>query len=241
MKEIIIKTCIRHGETEHAMYSGKLKCKKCMVEYDYQKRHRIKTQLVEYKGGKCEICGYDKCLNALDFHHKTPEDKKFALNTANYNKSFEVLKSEADKCILVCANCHREIHFNENEERRENFIYTDANKSTALSKLNLEDVKIDVEKGLTQLEISNKYDVSLSTVRRFFKQNNLIKKHFVCDRVEILNVFKDNPTYSHLAKTFNTTVKVMRKYCVDNNLIQEMNNIRLEQGLKPLVNKQAYI
>lgn len=240
MKEIILATCKRHGETEHAFYSGKLKCKKCMVEYDYQKRHKMKAKLVEYKGGKCEICGYSKCLNALDFHHKNPEEKEFALNTANYNKSFDVLKTEVDKCILVCATCHREIHFYENEEKRKEFIYNDISRATALSKLELDTVMLDIENGLTQLDISIKYDVSLSTVRRFFKQNNLTKKHFSCDNNELLKIFSENPTYAYAAKFYNTTVKVIRKYCVDNNLVQEINNIRLALGLKPLVNKNAY-
>lgn len=241
MKEIVIAKCERHGETEHAIYSGKLKCKKCMVEYDYQKRHRIKEKLVEYKGGKCEICGYNKCLNALDFHHRNPEEKEFALNTANYNKSLDILKKEVDKCILVCATCHREIHFEENEKRRENFIYNDLNRAKALSKLNLDNVIKDHEDGLTQLDISIKYEVSLSTVRRFFQQNNLTKKQFFCDKEILLETFKKNPTYSFVAKEFKTTVKVIRKYCVDNNLVQDINNIRINQGLKPLVDKLSYI
>lgn len=241
MKEIIVATCERHGETEHAMYSGTLKCKKCMVEYDYQKRHKIKAKLVEYKGGKCEICGYDKCLNALDFHHKNPENKEFALNTANYNKSFEKLKNEVDKCILICANCHRELHFSENEKKRENFIYSNLNRAKAISKLNLDDILKDYENGLTQSDISAKYKVSLSTVRRFFVQNKLTKKQFSCDNDVLLKTFQQTPTYSYVAKKFNTTVKVIRKYCVDNNLINDINDIRDKQGLKPLVNKLAYL
>ena len=240
MKEVVIVKCERHGETEHAVYNGKLKCKKCMVEYDYQKRHRIKEKLVEYKGGKCELCGYNKCLNALDFHHKNPVEKEFALNTANYNKSLDTLKKEVDKCILVCSNCHREIHFNENEKRRGDFIYNNLNRAKAIAKLDLNDVLKDYDDGLTQLEISIKYNVSLSTVRRFFQQNNLVKKQFSCDKESLLETFKLNPTYSFVAKKFNTTVKVIRKYCVDNNLVKDINIIRNEQGLKPLVNKLAY-
>ena len=246
MKEIIMANCKKHGYTEHSIYSGKLKCKQCMVEYDYQKRHRIKEKLVEYKGGKCEICGYNKCLNALDFHHRNPEDKEFALNTANYNKSFETLKKEADKCILVCSNCHREIHFEENEKRRVDFICNEfacnnLNRSTAISKLILDDVLKDIENSLTQLDISIKYNVSISTVKRFFKQNELNKKRFSCDKNDLLEAFKQTPTYSFVAKKFNTTVKVIRKYCVDNNLIGDINDIRIEKGLKPLVDKLAYI
>lgn len=75
-----------------------------------------KLKAVEYKGGKCIKCGYDKCINALEFHHINPLEKDINLNTRGLNrkKSFEKQKLELDKCILVCANCHREIHYQNN-------------------------------------------------------------------------------------------------------------------------------
>lgn len=78
-------------------------------------RHKVKKELVEYKGGKCEICGYDKCLGALDFHHIDPSQKDFAISTSNIYKNLDKLKEEVDKCILVCANCHRELHYDDSE------------------------------------------------------------------------------------------------------------------------------
>lgn len=73
----------------------------------------IKEKCVIYKGGKCEICGYNKCINALEFHHKNPLTKDSKLNSRGINRrqSFEKNKVELDKCILVCANCHRELHY----------------------------------------------------------------------------------------------------------------------------------
>ena len=75
---------------------------------------KIKKQAVEYKGGKCVKCGYNKCLSALEFHHINPLEKDKLLNSRGINrrKSFKLLKVELDKCVLVCANCHREIHSN---------------------------------------------------------------------------------------------------------------------------------
>ena len=76
-------------------------------------RRAIKKQLVKYKGGKCEICGYDKCLSALHFHHKNPNQKDFSLSDytkRNKKVDMSILYEEVDKCILVCANCHAEIH-----------------------------------------------------------------------------------------------------------------------------------
>ena len=71
-------------------------------------RKRKKKALVEYKGGKCQCCGYSKCIEALEFHHLDPNIKSFT--TSGKSKSFNSLKREVDKCILVCSNCHKEIH-----------------------------------------------------------------------------------------------------------------------------------
>lgn len=77
-----------------------------------------KLELIELKGGECEICGYNNNIAALDFHHINPEDKNFQLDSRHLsNTHIDKLKQEVDKCILVCATCHREIHnpkFNKN-------------------------------------------------------------------------------------------------------------------------------
>ena len=71
-------------------------------------RKRTKQKLVDYKGGSCIKCGYNKCISALEFHHIDPNGKDFSIGGKSW--SFERLKIEVDKCILVCSNCHREIH-----------------------------------------------------------------------------------------------------------------------------------
>lgn len=72
-------------------------------------RRRLKERLLYVMGSKCCICGYDKCNSALEFHHLDPNEKDFTLG-ANTNISFARANEEIKKCILVCANCHREIH-----------------------------------------------------------------------------------------------------------------------------------
>jgi len=76
---------------------------------------KIKIQAVEYLGGKCSRCGYSNCIEALEFHHKDPREKQRIRSMAAIDRRicFESNKKELDKCILLCANCHREIHFNE--------------------------------------------------------------------------------------------------------------------------------
>lgn len=77
----------------------------------FRKRKAVKEVAVEYLGGKCSICGYDKCIAALDFHHVDPTQKDFNISQY-YKKDFtDELKAELDKCILICANCHRELHY----------------------------------------------------------------------------------------------------------------------------------
>ena len=75
------------------------------------KRKRLKKQALEHKGNKCESCGYNRCSEALEFHHNNPEEKEFALSQTGNTYSWERIKNELDKCVLLCANCHRERHF----------------------------------------------------------------------------------------------------------------------------------
>lgn len=74
-----------------------------------KRRRRLKQLAVEYKGGKCSKCGYDKCVRALEFHHLDPELKSFGLSAHGMTRAWAVVKTELDKTILVCANCHREL------------------------------------------------------------------------------------------------------------------------------------
>jgi hypothetical protein len=72
-------------------------------------RRRTKIKAVEYKGGKCARCGYNKSLRALQFHHRDPNEKDFMISRPN-PRTWEKVKVELDKCDLVCGNCHSEIH-----------------------------------------------------------------------------------------------------------------------------------
>jgi hypothetical protein len=85
---------------------------KCKNKFNVTiKRKRLKTQALEYKGNKCEQCGYNRCREALEFHHNDPNEKEFALSQTGNTYSWERIQKELDKCALLCANCHRERHF----------------------------------------------------------------------------------------------------------------------------------
>jgi len=84
-------------------------CKSCIVISNKKRQKNTKQLAVDYKGGKCTSCGYNKCNAALEFHHINPNTKDkdyFNLRRGLTND----LKSELDKCVLLCANCHREHH-----------------------------------------------------------------------------------------------------------------------------------
>jgi len=65
---------------------------------------------IEYKGGKCRLCGYNKCSEALEFHHIDSAVKDFGISNKGYTRGWKRVKTELDKCVMLCANCHREVH-----------------------------------------------------------------------------------------------------------------------------------
>ena len=75
-----------------------------------KRREKIVVMAIEYKGGKCIACGYNKCSRALDFHHIDPSTKEFGIAQKGYTRSWSRVKDELDKCMLLCSNCHREVH-----------------------------------------------------------------------------------------------------------------------------------
>ena len=84
--------------------------RKRRVKSVQKRRHKLKYLAIKYKGEKCSICNYNKCKDALEFHHINPNEKDFSISEKGITRSWEIIKKELDKCILVCSNCHREIH-----------------------------------------------------------------------------------------------------------------------------------
>lgn len=73
-------------------------------------RQNKKRTIVALAGGQCVICGYNRCIRNLHFHHLDPKQKLFGVSSGGHGHSLEKIKAEVSKCILVCANCHGEIH-----------------------------------------------------------------------------------------------------------------------------------
>ena len=99
----------KKGETlsDKRRYSDR---REYMIQAVKKRRKKIRQMSIEYKGGHCEFCGYDRCPEALEFHHLEYPEKDFGISDKWYTRSWERTKTELEKCLLLCANCHREVH-----------------------------------------------------------------------------------------------------------------------------------
>lgn len=98
----------KHGVVKHyKSKEGYYRCSSCVIEGVTKRRRQKKLLAVEYLGGSCLICGYNKSVWALSFHHV--RDKSFEIGDGN-SRSWEKIKAELDKCVLLCHNCHAEYH-----------------------------------------------------------------------------------------------------------------------------------
>lgn len=121
-------TCSPFGthNTKRLHVSTSCKCVDCGDEYNHEKkkgttkkrcatcvvlryRGSRKQRAVDFLGGACGKCGYAKCLDALEFHHTNPAEKDFAISS-QWNQPWCEIEAELRKCVLLCANCHREAH-----------------------------------------------------------------------------------------------------------------------------------
>ena len=90
--------------------NGSTYCKTCTTYQTLDRMRKLKSQMIEYKGGCCVRCGYKKYQGSLEFHHIDPKEKDFNPSQLKKYSFDDRIKNELDKCILVCSNCHREIH-----------------------------------------------------------------------------------------------------------------------------------
>lgn len=197
-------------------------------------RRNLKRKLVEYKGGKCEICGYDRCIDAFDFHHLNPDEKDFGISEYDV-LSFDKLKKEVDKCMLVCCRCHREIHSKENEKKmqelmeKEKIIYAEilnnrekyADVITHIKDsykfLAYTDIFEDMKNNLSRDSILTKYRINNKTFNRFLKEHNLkysASKHLeiIPTKDELNNLLKEN-SKSAIGRMFGVSCSAVIKWC----------------------------
>ena len=107
------KECPTHGMTkfksEKQNKDGRIRwrCVACAYARQMKSFQKIKQEIIRLCGGKCRICGYDKCHEAMDFHHLDRTQKEFQLSCKLFGRDAKI--KEAQKCILLCCRCHREV------------------------------------------------------------------------------------------------------------------------------------
>jgi transposase len=102
--------CKRHGESDFVIESsGYYRCRVCRQEQVTKKRRALKALLVAEAGGRCVICGYDRCPAALEFHHLDRAEKRLGISGQGLTLALATLRQEAAKCVLLCSNCHAEV------------------------------------------------------------------------------------------------------------------------------------
>ena len=85
-----------------------LKCRSCQVNL---RRFSRRTDIINYLGGACYNCGYNRCYGALDVHHLDPSKKEFNIS-GSHTRRWAIVEEELAKCVLLCSNCHKEEHHN---------------------------------------------------------------------------------------------------------------------------------
>jgi transposase len=102
--------CPHHGKIVHVRDPrGYFRCCQCRREAVVRRRRRVKEILVQEAGGCCSLCGYERCLAALEFHHLDPNLKEFGVAQRGMGRGIDRLRVEARKCVLLCSNCHAEV------------------------------------------------------------------------------------------------------------------------------------
>lgn len=119
-----LRICELHGEQLFAKHlngnskSG-FRCMKCSAEATKRVVESKRNRVYEEFGGCCSFCGYNKCREALEFHHLDPSKKEINPSKV-FSRSYERIIQELNKCILLCANCHRELHVKDNTFGKKN-------------------------------------------------------------------------------------------------------------------------
>ncbi len=107
----MVRKCKHHGDTVFSQNSttGYWQCLKCGNDRQNTTNRSLKQRMVDVVNGSCLICGYDGYIGALEFHHVNPATKSFEVNS-RCKRSWDAIIEEIAKCVLLCSNCHKEVH-----------------------------------------------------------------------------------------------------------------------------------
>lgn len=184
-------------------------------------RKRRKENLIKVLGGCCCLCGYNKCIGALEFHHIEPENKKYQLSSGNCHNIEEDLE-EAKKCILVCSNCHREIHTSDIYKDIDLWEYQNYDNNYAnnlISKTKKEEKEYRCSNCGIEITKYSKSGLCSSCVQL---RRRVVKSR--PDREELKTLIRTMP-FTKIAELFNCTDNAVRKWCDKENLPRKKSEI----------------
>lgn len=182
-------------------------------------RQRLKERATYVLGNQCACCGYNKCIQALEFHHLNPTEKDFNFGS-NSNRSWKDTRNEIQKCILVCTNCHREIHYGliDNNLLKSSFNEERAKEIDQL----VDDIKIhkinyciDCGKEIYDNRAKRCPECAAKERRTIERPN----------RDELKQMIRTIP-FTHIAKKYNVSDNAIRKWCKSENLPSKVNEIK---------------
>lgn len=181
--------------------SNRKQCGNCSVKI---RRYRLKMASIEYKGGKCQRCGFNENLNCLDFHHLS--NKSFGISSYRYI-SWKSIKKELDKCELLCSNCHRILHaerFDQEKIQAVASIYKGKPFSLAA-----------MEKGYHTIDKCEDCGKEISYNAKHCKscerKKRLAKSSKYPDLQTLINMVKET-NYSVVGRKYNVTGTSIKKY-----------------------------
>jgi transposase len=106
----MVSECFHHGATTYVLEGrGYYRCQRCRSDQIARHRRRLKEMLVAEAGGACRLCGYDRFLGALEFHHLDRAQKRLGISANGLTLSVAAVREEVLKCVLLCSNCHAEV------------------------------------------------------------------------------------------------------------------------------------
>lgn len=191
-----------------------------MGTYEHVKnyRQRQKENIIYVMGGKCACCGYNKCNRALELHHLNPKEKDFTFSD-NTNRAWDKVILELPKTILLCANCHRELHEGliDNNELKTSF---DEDRAQEISS-QIEESKTALVK---QCEICGK---PISKYAKyctdcFAKQRQIVERP---SREQLKYDIRHMPMLQ-VGKKYNVSDNAIRKWCSKMNLPNKVSEIK---------------
>jgi len=175
-------------------------------------RRNRRNNLIRLLGGKCCLCGYDKCDAALDFHHINPEEKEYGLGSGNCH-SLEKDLQEVKKCILICANCHREIHHSNLYDNIDLFQYQ-IFSSEVLEELQQEKKEYKCKNCGASITAYSRSGLCVSCAQSSRYRHEVNNKP---SREELKNLIREK-SFVEIGKIYGVTDNAIRKWCDKENL-----------------------